>query len=157
MGVEVGFSKAGEVLAATKNVGIAQAAQEFVGVQDGLVRIRGNGASAEYGARGGECEVKYRSEVHIEAEGPNLLADQAAMPAEELLVLCCCNVGHGGRRSNSITQAVDIASFEIDTTKQRLDYMVLAFLQKLETWLGGSDVAREQDHAGRLNGAQNTA
>ena len=73
-----------------------------------------------------------------------MLAKQVAIAGRE-------NVRRGRRRPDHIAQPIDFSAFQIDARKKRSRNVCLAIAQQLVGLLGADDIAREQNHARRLN------
>src|SRR5438270_13882199 len=84
MTVELAFAQARKVLPASQNLCRRKTSKKFTSVGDSLPRIRRNRSRPHHAARGFECKVKHRCEIHVEAQRPAIVADNAAVLAESL-------------------------------------------------------------------------
>src|SRR5271166_3011554 len=150
MTIELAFTEAGEVFAASQHVCFAKAGEKLAPIGDSFLRLRRDHARAHHAARGFKCQIKRRSEINIKAEGAAVLSDNLTMLEEELAVAGGEDIGRGRCGTEHVAEAVDESAFEIDTGEKRCRNALLALAQQTPCLLGGLDVAREEDYARRL-------
>jgi len=94
--IERRFAESGKMLATAEDARAAQAGEKLAGIEGGGFFLGGDGARAQHGARRDECQIHYRGEIGVEAQGAAFSADQSSMAAEEFFVAASEDVGSFG-------------------------------------------------------------
>jgi hypothetical protein len=152
--IELSFAQAGKVFARARDAGFPQAGKESAGIDDDFARVGGNSARTHDRTGRLKREVKRGGEVDVETESAAIFADHLSMLAKELAIAGGEDFRGRGRGAQHVAKAIHTAAFEVNTRKERRCNLCLAALQQPESLFRSSDVAREENHAGGLNAAE---